>query len=192
MRGIPAQVPPEPSEEMFVEALRREHGLTVPSPYEPQRGTAQGALQTFTMLPMNDKQIERFHHRSTQEYLAARRLLSLRRSGMSTKALLRLLFSTCYGVDVVFPSMRAIAAWLALWDDSVRDALVRLRIVAVRALVACDRDGDVDDVAREVLECPADWLGPRKSAGMRDVITCTSEGDDLSGRRRRGVNRPDA
>ena len=26
---------------------------------------------------------------------------------------------------------------------------------------------------------------------MPDVITCTSEGDDLSGRRRRGVNRPD-
>ena len=37
----------------------------------------------------------------------------------------------------------------------------------------------------------ADGLGPRKSAGMPDVITCISEGDDLSGRRRRGVNRPD-
>ena len=37
----------------------------------------------------------------------------------------------------------------------------------------------------------ADGLVPRKSAGMPDVITCTSEGDDLSGRRRRGVNRPD-
>ena len=28
-------------------------------------------------------------------------------------------------------------------------------------------------------------------AGMPDVITCTSEGDDPSGRRRQGVNRPD-
>ena len=26
---------------------------------------------------------------------------------------------------------------------------------------------------------------------MPEVITCTSQGDDLSGRRRRGVNRPD-
>ena len=26
---------------------------------------------------------------------------------------------------------------------------------------------------------------------MPDVITCTSEGDDPSGRRRQGVNRPD-
>lgn len=66
----------------------------------------------------------RFHHRSTQEYLAARRLRSLRERGMSTKALLRLLFATHYGVEVVFPSMRAIAGWLALWDDAVRKALI--------------------------------------------------------------------
>ena len=66
----------------------------------------------------------RFHHRSTQEYLAARRLRSLRKRGMSTKALLRLLLATRYGVDVVYPSMRAIAAWLALWDDAVRNMLM--------------------------------------------------------------------
>ena len=50
------------------------------------------------------------------------------------------------------------------------------------------------------------WKGWRKGAGSRewptayhpgdeqecpDVITCTSEGDDPSGRRRQGVNRPD-
>ena len=66
----------------------------------------------------------RFHHRSTEEYLAARRLRSLREKGMSTKALLRLLFATSYGVNVVFPSMRPIAAWLALWDDAVRKTLI--------------------------------------------------------------------
>ena len=54
----------------------------------------------------------RFHHRSTQEYLAARRLRSLRKRGMSTKALLRLLFATRYDVEVVFPSMRAVARTL--------------------------------------------------------------------------------
>ncbi len=61
----------------------------------------------------------RFHSRSTQEYLAARHLLSLRDKGMSTKALLRLLFAKRYGIKVVIPSMSAIAAWLALWDDAV-------------------------------------------------------------------------
>ena len=67
----------------------------------------------------------RFHHRSVQEYLAARHLRTLRERGMSTKALLRLLFAERYGVEVVFPSMRAIAAWLALWDDAVRKEVIK-------------------------------------------------------------------
>jgi hypothetical protein len=67
----------------------------------------------------------RFHHRSVQEYLAARHLRDLRERGMSINALFRLLFATRYGVDAVFPSMRAIAAWLALWVDEVRDELMR-------------------------------------------------------------------
>ena len=62
----------------------------------------------------------RFHHRSVQEYLAACRFRALRKKGMSTKALFRLLFAEQYGVEVVFPSMRPVAAWLALWDDAVR------------------------------------------------------------------------
>ena len=66
----------------------------------------------------------RFHHRSIQEYLAARRLRALREKGMSTEALFRLLFSERHGVRVVFPSMREIAAWLALWNDDVRRELV--------------------------------------------------------------------
>ena len=67
----------------------------------------------------------RFHHRSVHEYLAARHLRTLRERGMSTKALLRLLFAERYGVEVVFPSMRAIAAWLALWDPAVRKEVIK-------------------------------------------------------------------
>ena len=61
----------------------------------------------------------RFHHRSVQEYLATKRLRALREKGMSTRELFRLLFAECYGAKVVFPSMRTVAAWLALWDDTV-------------------------------------------------------------------------
>ena len=61
----------------------------------------------------------RFHHRSVQEYLATKRLRALREKGMSTRELFRLLFAECYGAKVVFPSMRTVAAWLALWDDAV-------------------------------------------------------------------------
>lgn len=67
----------------------------------------------------------RFHHRSVQEYLAACCLRDLRDRGMSTRALFRLLFAEMYGVEVVRPSMRAIAAWLALWDTPVRKELIR-------------------------------------------------------------------
>lgn len=66
----------------------------------------------------------RFHHRSVQEYLAACRLKTLRDKGMSAKALFRFLFAERYGVAVVIPSMRAIAAWLALWDEDVRAELM--------------------------------------------------------------------
>ena len=67
----------------------------------------------------------RFHHRSVQEYLAARHLRTLHEKEMSTQALFRLLFAERYDVAVVVPSMRTIAAWLALWDDAVRKELTR-------------------------------------------------------------------
>ena len=66
----------------------------------------------------------RFHHRSVQEYLAACRLRALRDKGMSIKEVFRWLFAEQYDVKVVFPSMREIAAWLALWDDVVCDELI--------------------------------------------------------------------
>ena len=66
----------------------------------------------------------RFHHRSVQEYLAARRLSAFRKKGMSVRATFRLLFADKYGERVVIPSMRPIAAWLALWDEDVRRELV--------------------------------------------------------------------
>lgn len=67
----------------------------------------------------------RFHHRSVQEYLAARRLKGLRDRSMPVKALFRLLFGERYGINIVLPSMRTIASWLALWDADVRDELTK-------------------------------------------------------------------
>ena len=67
----------------------------------------------------------RFHHPTVQGYLAACRLRSLRESQMSTKALFRLLFADLHGVEIVFPSMRELAAWLSLWDRDVRKELMR-------------------------------------------------------------------
>lgn len=69
----------------------------------------------------------RFHHRSTIELLAAERLHTLRRRGMSIRAIQRLLFADlAYGPRVVKPTMRPVAAWLVLRDgmDSIFDEVL--------------------------------------------------------------------
>ena len=90
----------------------------------------------------------RFHHRSVQEYLAARRLQVLHKAGMSTKALFRLLFAERYGVEVVLPSMRAIAAWLALRVGAVRRELIERE---PETLISYGDPGSLDPAARSAL-----------------------------------------
>ena len=87
-------------------------------------GRRQSLLRRALFDPATYGRI-RFHHRSVQEYLAACKLRGLRDKGMSRAALFRLLFAEVYGVDVVRPSMRAIAAWLALRDSDVRGELIK-------------------------------------------------------------------
>ena len=59
----------------------------------------------------------RFHHRSVAEYLAAERLLTLRKQGMPFRALKRLLFAETKGRTIVRPSKRPVAGWLALHEN---------------------------------------------------------------------------
>src|SRR5439155_24724986 len=75
----------------------------------------------------------RFHHRSVIEYLAARRLDALlgQPQPVPIKSVKRMLFTeTAQGGKVVRPSMRAVAAWLSLWRDSIYE-VVRDREPAV-------------------------------------------------------------
>ena len=65
-----------------------------------------------------------FHHRIAREYLAATRLQNMREAGVSNRALQRLLFGRSHGVDIVLPSTRQVAAWLAPDDDSVAAQLL--------------------------------------------------------------------
>lgn len=66
----------------------------------------------------------RFHHRSVLEYLAAQRLEYLLGRGMSLKAVKRILFTqTPTGIKAVKPSMRPVAAWLALTRASVLEEI---------------------------------------------------------------------
>ncbi len=65
----------------------------------------------------------RFHHRSVAEYLAAMRLITLRKQGMSFKALKRLIFAETKGKMIVRPSKRGMAGWLALQENGVFELL---------------------------------------------------------------------
>lgn len=68
----------------------------------------------------------RFHHRSVVEYLAAVRLEALLERGVPIKSIKRLLFTeTAQGMPIVRPSMRPVAAWLALKSDTVFNEIVR-------------------------------------------------------------------
>ena len=67
----------------------------------------------------------RFHHRSAAEFLAAKKLNRLVNEGhMPRKALFRLMFGQRYGEKLIFPSMRSVAAWLALENEVVRDEVL--------------------------------------------------------------------
>jgi hypothetical protein len=69
----------------------------------------------------------RFHHRSVVEYLAAKRLETLRARGVAISAIKRLIFTeTAQGERAVRPSMRPVAAWLALSHDTIFDAIVSI------------------------------------------------------------------
>jgi hypothetical protein len=67
----------------------------------------------------------RFHHRATQEYLTARWLLRLLQSNSPQSEVWSLIFADRYGVQTVVPSLRPAAAWLALWDENIREEVIR-------------------------------------------------------------------
>jgi hypothetical protein len=70
----------------------------------------------------------RFHHRTAREYLAAQWLKGLLDVRKRRRAIERLLFARPYGSEpeVVIPSMKPVAGWLALWDPRVRDRVRRI------------------------------------------------------------------
>ena len=108
----------------------------------------------------------RFHHRSATEFLAAQRLNKLVSEGlMSIRALYRLIFGELYDEKVVFPSMRAVAAWLSLWNDGVRSEMI------AREPEALMDDGDPESFSIEARNAilsafavryqQSDWRGVR-------------------------------
>jgi hypothetical protein len=73
----------------------------------------------------------RFHHRGTQEYLTACWLNRLLRQGCPVSQVWDLLFVTRYGVETVVPSLRATAAWIALWYPKFAQEIIRREPLAL-------------------------------------------------------------
>ncbi len=61
----------------------------------------------------------RFYHRTVREYLTAKWLFRLLDEGKPRRAIEGLIFKEIYGLQLVVPSMRPIAAWLAGWDSGI-------------------------------------------------------------------------
>jgi hypothetical protein len=65
-----------------------------------------------------------FHHRATKEYLAAQHLLVLHQQELSSRRLEGIFLCRSYGEQVVVPSLRGLAGWVASRDATFRHALV--------------------------------------------------------------------
>ena len=81
-----------------------------------------------------------------RSYLAARWLHRLRKSNLSQQGLLDLMFEETYGVPIIKPSMKEVAAWLSLWDEVVA------REVACREPFLLLSAGDPASLSRQTRE----------------------------------------
>jgi len=129
--------------ERIAAALTLGHTFTVRAPNQEADPTlAAGALDVKEILPdWSDAERGallrrgvfapatygrvRFHHRGTQEYLAAHWLDGLLNAGCDRRLVMELLFASRYGTDTVVQSLRAEAAWLALAHQDICSELVR-------------------------------------------------------------------
>lgn len=91
----------------------------------------------------------RLHHRSVQEYLAARWIADLVSSGMAHARVLELLLREEGGEQVIPAHLGPVAAWLALWGEQLRRALIR---EAPSLLIGNgDPSGFTDEERRQIL-----------------------------------------
>ncbi|MBI2355568.1 MAG: hypothetical protein HYV06_11200 [Deltaproteobacteria bacterium] len=68
----------------------------------------------------------RIYELRTREYLTSQWLLQLLESGKNRRSIENLMFAKRYGADLVIPSMKPVAAWLAIKDDRILERLVEI------------------------------------------------------------------
>lgn len=91
----------------------------------------------------------RLHHRSVQEFLAARWIADLVAQGMAHSRVEELFFRREDGEQVIPAHLGPVAAWLALWDEPLRRGLIG---EAPALLIGNgDPSGFTDDERRQIL-----------------------------------------
>lgn len=137
----------------------------------------------------------RFHHRSVAEYLAAERLITLRRQGMPFRALKRLLFAKTKGKTIVRPSKRPVAGWLALQEDGIFELLRDNEPTVL--LDEGDPESLTQTQRNQALRAYAERYGPGGWRGLQvphiQVHRFASKelADEIDGIWRNGVENPD-
>lgn len=128
----------------------------------------------------------RFHHRSTQEYLTAQWLKCLLQQGCPRSEIFKLLFTEVYGVKTIVPSLKPIAAWLALSQDDIRDEILRRDpliliqhgdpgsipvVTRCKMLYAYAEKSETGDIANDSLDHRALWMfaHPDLADAIREV-----------------------
>lgn len=87
-------------------------------------------LRTGVFAPSTYGRIK-FHHRTTQEFLAACWLRTLLEHNCSISEIKRLLFADPYGAKTAVPSLLAVTAWLSQWVPEVCQELIEREPIAL-------------------------------------------------------------
>ena len=93
--------------------------------WSPQDCVKLLARAVFDPATLGRAQLHNDNQGVVRGYLAARWLNRLRKTNLSQTGLFDLLFARIYDIDVVKPSMKETAAWLALWDENVAREVMR-------------------------------------------------------------------
>lgn len=92
----------------------------------------------------------RLHHRSVQEFLAARWVQNLIKKGLSSAAVVKIFFRDENGERVIPDHLGPVVAWLALWDKKLRRLLIRESPSLL--IEHGDPSGFADDERKQILQ----------------------------------------
>lgn len=100
-------------------------GISIQSVLDDWSAAECSALLSRPIFEPKTYGFVRFDHRDSKEFLAAKWFLDLMQSGQSRMRVEQLFFKDQYGIKVVVPSLRPILPWIAIFDQSIRNKIIK-------------------------------------------------------------------